>query len=165
MEQTSKRVSKQELMTDGPETEGDRLAGDNMKTLPKQLTKYKEVLARKQNLEDRLSNVEEGKGTVADNVYFKVRGEYLGKLEHVNAELAELQGEMREFCAQVAAEIKVIIGESNKQKDKLEEIAFRNRVGEFSEEKLFEMETPIRNEMKKLIMRRSELEKTLDHVG
>ena len=85
-------------------------------------------------IKDRLSKIDEHKGQVSDAVHDKVHRDYSERLKGAKESVLEKKNEIDAELKTLYGTRDKISGELDDHHQKLEEIKFRNTLGEFSEE-------------------------------
>ena len=83
---------------------------------------------------DRLAKIDENKGQVSPAVYERVRRDYDGRLKEATADLLQKKQSVDRELAALRGTRKKIGAQLEEHRQRLEEIKFRNTLGEFSEE-------------------------------
>ncbi len=85
-------------------------------------------------IRDRLNKIEEHREKVTEVVYRRVLADYKAKIKGVTEAVLEKKGEVDHELASLAATRENIVKELEGHRHSLEEIKFRNTLGEFTEE-------------------------------
>ncbi|HPQ80385.1 MAG TPA: FHA domain-containing protein [bacterium] len=96
---------------------------------------------------DRLSKIEQNKEQVSPVVYDRVRRDYDSRLKEATAELLQKKKSVDQELASLRETRKKIHSQLDEHRHRLEEIKFRNTLGEFSEE---EYQSSARTEQDKI---------------
>ena len=96
---------------------------------------------------DRLAKIEQNKGQVSPVVYERVRRDYDARLKEATDDLMQKKQAVDRELAALRGTRKKIGGELENHRHRLEEIKFRNTLGEFSEE---EYQSAARTEQEKI---------------
>ena len=126
-----------------------------------QLEKYSELSRQCEHYERLLENTEKHRETVRSSIYEKVKEEYAARRRELqqilDQEQSRLLGEIDRFL-QEREELKVI---SRETRDRLEEMEFRARVGEFPEEEVSEDMTALKRTLQEHTRSLGRLEEVL----
>jgi hypothetical protein len=85
-------------------------------------------------LKDRLAKIEENKEQVSASVYERVRADYRGRLKGTTEAVLAKKAEVDQELAGLREARNRIVAELDQHRQRLEEIKFRNMLGEFAEE-------------------------------
>lgn len=96
---------------------------------------------------DRLAKIDQNKGQVSPIVYERVRRDYDARLKEATAELLQRKKSVDQELSTLRETRKKIHAQLEDHRHRLEEIKFRNTLGEFSEE---EYQSAARNEQEKI---------------
>ena len=115
-----------------------------------QFAKYQEFSTRMNALEERISRAEAERPSIKDRIFQKVLQEYRNELQELDRDLSPLKKRIDDARVDLENKITDIDIQTADLQDKLDEIAFRHRVGEFSDSEMAEKQTPIETEYEEL---------------
>lgn len=91
----------------------------------------KSLQAKREPIQGRLHAIEERRGTTAPHIYEKVRRETAEKLEGIESEAASYQEQARTALARITEQKAEITEQLARINEEIEELRFRNSLGEF----------------------------------
>jgi hypothetical protein len=115
-----------------------------------QFAKYQEFSTRKIALEERISRAEDERPSIKDRIFQKVLQEYRNELQILDHDLSPLEKKINDARLDLENKITDIDIQTADFQDKIDEIAFRHRVGEFSDSEMAEKQVPIETEYEEL---------------
>ncbi len=133
-------------------------------TLPKNMDRYGDLVRKRSDLEGRLRKAENEKNSVKPGIYERVRKEYEGMLEGVLKELIPLQAEIDGSLREWSQQLRDIESRAKEIHDKLEEMEFRHRVGEFETDHYMKLETTLKKQFAELTQQGGEFRSLLEQV-
>lgn len=133
-------------------------------TLPKNMDRYGELVRKRSDLEARLRKAENEKNSVKPGIYERVRKEYEGMLEGVLKELIPLQADIDGSIKDWSQQLRDIESRAKEIHDKLEEMEFRHRVGEFETDQYMKLETTLKKQFAELTQQGGEFRSLLEQV-
>ncbi len=115
-----------------------------------QFAKYQEFSTRMNALEERISRAEAERPSIKDRIFQKVLQEYRNELQELDRDLSPLKKRIDDARVDLENKVTDIDIQTADLQDKLDEIAFRHRVGEFNDSEMAEKQTPIETEYEEL---------------
>jgi TolA-binding protein len=122
---------------------------------------YRELVEKHRVLKLRMEKAEAEKRSVRERVFQRVMEEYSRELQHLESEIEPLSRSLQSARSTIQDQIKDIDLQLEENKDRIDEIAFRGRVGEFDASAADELRTPLADECSRLVRRRQQLTETL----
>jgi hypothetical protein len=129
--------------------------------LEENTARYRELTEKVRALRIRLEKAEAQKRSVSERIYEKVRGEYLRQIDEAEKDLEPLAAEVGEIRASIQQEIREIDTRTQELQEKIDEIAFRYRVGEYDADMSESLQTPLADEYERLSRKRGALSERL----
>ncbi len=126
-----------------------------------QFGQYRELVEKRRALKIRMEKAEAEKQSVSERVFQRVMAEYSRELQHIESELEPLARSLQSARATIQDQIKDIDLQVDQIRDRIDEIAFRSRVGEFDSAASDELRAPLADECDRLARRRQQLSETL----
>lgn len=124
---------------------------DNVtQTLSQKMQKYAQLARNRSELEARLRKADNEKTSVRDDIYERVRREYEAMLEIVLKELIPLQTEIEGSVKEWSQQLKETESRAKELHEKLEEVTFRHRVGEFDADHFSKLESALTKQISEL---------------
>jgi hypothetical protein len=143
---------------------GSPMSGVLLDDLSKHLDGYRELIAKRAEVEARLKRAEAEKPSVKEAIFKRVTSEY-------TAEINRLEKEMEPFREQVDKMRQDIVGKRDdvdaqikEAEEEIEELKFRSRVGEFDTSQLEDRQKPLSERIEKLSHQAKELNELLDGI-
>jgi hypothetical protein len=131
---------------------------DNMtSTLPKKLERSAQLVQNRSELEARLKKAENERTSVKSDIYDRVRKDYETMLEVVLKELIPLQAEIEGSARDWSQKLREAEAQAKETQEKLEELEFRHRVGEFDDDYHVRMEAIFKKQLADLSRQITEL--------
>jgi len=93
-----------------------------------------DLLARREELVNRLNTLEEMKSGTNERVYWKIREDYSGQLQGVLEKINEQRGSLEEKARNLAEQISEKEQIHTQQSDQVDELQIRAQLGEFNNE-------------------------------
>jgi hypothetical protein len=126
--------------------------------------RYRELMQRRAQLEERLAKAKAEKDSVKQDIYDRVCKEYQSTLDEVSNDLNPLQIEIEESRKTCSTELQEIKSRAKALEEELEEAEFRYRVGEYDESRYSGLETPLKKQLAELSETREELTERLHEI-
>ncbi|MBP2681571.1 MAG: hypothetical protein H6Q78_1434 [Candidatus Krumholzibacteriota bacterium] len=128
-----------------------------------QVVRYRELTEKRRVLRERIERAETEKRSVRDRVFQRVLGDYRRQLEETERDLGPVAAAVQEARAAIQGEIREIDIRTEEIQDRLDEIAFRHRVGEYDAAASNRLHAPLSDEYERLVHRRRVLSELLAH--
>ena len=132
--------------------------------IDRQFTRYRELAEKRRVLLGRIEKAESQKQSVKERIFQRVYDEYEKELRRLEDELEPLGKDIEKTRASFRNQIRDIETRSEELRDKLEELSFRSRVGEFEGSMLNEKRAPLAEEYERLIQRHREFSGSLARI-
>jgi hypothetical protein len=140
------------------------MAEKTVNNLSKTLEQYRELAARRAELDGLLSKADAEKKSVKQTIYERVADEYRGELDEVTKELNPLQTEIDKTQKEMSKQLRDSESKAKEVQEKLEEFEFRYRVGEFTDSEYSKMETPLKKQLEDFFKKSSEARGILEQI-
>ncbi len=127
----------------------------------RQFANFEDLTRKRKALEERMSKAESEKQTVKQCIFERVFTEYENEFQRLASEIEPLAREVEQARSSIENQIEDVEKEVAEVQDKLDELVFRHRVGEFDEASLAKRELPLRKEHERLTQRSEEFYRTL----
>jgi hypothetical protein len=121
------------------------------------LAKYQDLMGKRAVYQDRLKKAEQQKTSVKDGIFLKVCREYRKELKKLEEEIRPIKMDMKKARDVLANKVNEIDELTRDLRDKLDELAFRHRIGEFVDTELDKRAEPLRKQAEELGKRRTDL--------
>jgi hypothetical protein len=121
--------------------------------LETQFAQYKDLSTRRDALQERISRAEAQRPSLKDKIFLRVLRGYQNDLQTLEKDLAPLQKKIDGARSDLKRKIEDIDIQTAELQDKLDEFAFRHRVGEFDDAELAERQCPVEAEYEELTQR------------
>lgn len=132
--------------------------------IDRQFARYRELAEKRRVLLGRIEKAESEKQSVKERIFQRVYGEYEKELRRLEDELEPLGKDIEKTRASFRNQIRDIETRSEELRDKLDELLFRSRVGEFEESTANEKRAPLAEEYERLIQRHREFSDALARI-
>jgi hypothetical protein len=132
--------------------------------IDRQFARYRELAEKRRVLLGRIEKAESQKQSVKERIFQRVHDEYEKELRRLEDELEPLGKDIEKMRASFRNQIRDIETRSEELRDKLDELSFRSRVGEFEESMLNDKRTPLAEEYERLIQRHREFSDALARI-
>jgi hypothetical protein len=143
--------------------------------MAKHLEAYRDLVANRAALEERLQRANREKSTVKEAIFKRVCDEYATQIKRLEKDIEPLHSEVARIRMDIDESRADVESQIQEVKETIEELAFRHRVGEFDAEEFSDREEPLRdrieglqsqdNEFKKLLKQIDEAEQRPDTVA
>ena len=132
--------------------------------IDRQFARYRELAEKRRVLLGRIEKAESEKQSVKERIFQRVYDEYEKELRRLEDELEPLGKDIEKTRASFRNQIRDIETRSEELRDKLDELLFRSRVGEFEESTANEKRAPLAEEYERLIQRHREFSDALARI-
>jgi hypothetical protein len=132
--------------------------------IEEQVIRYRELSDERRILRGRIERAEAEKRSVKDRVFQRVHSDYRRRLDEIESELEPIAAEVQEARASIQTEIREIDGSTEELQDKIDEVAFRFRIGEYDSDASNRLQTPLVDEYERLVHRRRVLSEMLARI-
>jgi DNA repair exonuclease SbcCD ATPase subunit len=132
--------------------------------MEQKLTQYRNLKERREKLQQLLENAEEHRSTVDDKIYQKVKVEYDQQLSETVSDLSPIGKEISE--ERESARLQLVETEEELQalQEQVEETSFRHRIGEYSQDKLTDLEHSLSPMIEEKKQKREQFSKLLQRI-
>lgn len=130
-----------------------------------QVARCRELDRERRALADRIEKAEAARESVKESIYRKVRSEYDTRLAAVERELGPIVEALEKSHAALRTEMAEIERQDEELRDRLDELAFRARVGELDDRMFEGAHAPIENQRERLQQRRKALTRVAALLG
>jgi hypothetical protein len=132
--------------------------------IEEQIVRYRELTGQRRTLHGRIERAEAEKRAVKERVFQKVCGDYRRRLEEIDNELEPIAAAVQEARSSIQSEIREIDGRTEELQDRLDEVAFRFRVGEYDADASDRLQAPLSDEYERFVRRRRTLAELLARI-
>ncbi|MDH3216703.1 MAG: FHA domain-containing protein [Candidatus Krumholzibacteria bacterium] len=132
--------------------------------LIRSLEQYQEIADRHKKLQERMSRAAVEKESVREDIYQRVYGEYQRDLAKLAEEFKPLEAEFTKARNDISNQLSASDSKIRDIQDKIEELAFRHRVGEYSENHFSKLASPLKKNVEDFSQESDELRKKLDQI-
>jgi len=133
-------------------------------SIEEQIVRYRELSEKRRILRGRIERADAEKRSVKDRVFQRVQSDYRHRLEEIESELEPIAAEVQEARASIQTEIREIDGRTEELQDKIDEIAFRSRVGEYDADASNRLQAPLADDYERLVHRRRVVSELLARI-
>ena len=129
-----------------------------------QVVRFRELTNTRRVLRAQIDKADAEKRSVKDRVFQRVQNDYRRRLEETERELGPIAAAVQEARASIQSEIRESDIRTEEIQDKIDEIAFRHRVGEYDADSSNHLQAPLADEYERLVQRRRALSELLARV-
>jgi hypothetical protein len=133
-------------------------------SIEEQIVRYRELSEKRRILRGRIERAEAEKRSVKDRVFQRVQSDYKRRLDEIESELEPIAAEVQEARASIQTEIREIDGRTEELQDKIDEVAFRSRVGEYDADASNRLQAPLADDYERLVHRRRVVSELLARI-
>jgi hypothetical protein len=133
-------------------------------SIEEQIVRYRELTDNRRVLRGRIERAEAEKRSVKDRVFQRVHSDYRRRLDEIESELEPIAADVQEARASIQTEIREIDGRTEELQDKIDEVTFRGRVGEYDADASNRLKTPLADDYERLVQRRRVLSDLLARI-
>jgi len=130
----------------------------------KQLAEYTRLTSEREAIHDRLQKAQNERDFVKAHIFQRVASEYEAQMQVLDDSMQPLSEVIETVATRLSNELVTIEERISGAEDRMEELLFRHRVGEFPDDELTRKQDPLQSELNELTERRTTIQSKLQDI-